>query len=99
MEFGRPLKITTALCNVEIGMVNTQPKETQMCEFDGRCGRTICVAARWMLKRRSTAPRWPRRGPTRPPRWPKTGPRRPQDGPRQPIESATNRGEETLQKK
>ena len=76
-----------------------EPKEARMCELDGRCGRTNCVAARWMLKRRSTAPRWPRRGPTRPPRWPKTGPRRPQDGPRQPVASATNRGEETLQKK
>ena len=50
MDCGRPLKITTAFRDAATGMVNTQPKETRMCEFDGLFGRTNGVAARWMLK-------------------------------------------------
>ena len=50
MDCGRPLKLTTAVCDAATGMVDTQPKETRMCEFDGRFWENNGVAARWMLK-------------------------------------------------
>ena len=85
MDCGRPLKITTAFCDAATGMVNTQPKETRMCEFDGFFGRTHGVAARWMLKGDgpkmaqkgpNTAPKMAQDGPKKAPRWPKTARRK-----------------------
>ena len=88
MDFGQPLKITTAFRDAGRGRANTQPKETQRCELPRWTlwENHLCCCAldaeqeeygpKMAQKGPNTAPKMAQDGPKKAPRWPKAARRK-----------------------